>query len=82
MRHTIQVVPRFLNNSTTGYKDKQFGYIVEVDRDGLITRGQCYLPFNSSREVAQAHALEYVKHNKDCEMIFSSHRIDHEKVKF
>ena len=59
-------VPFTDSRSQREWSVEQFGYTVQVNRDGLITIGLCYLPFNASKEEALSHALEYAQLNSGC----------------
>ena len=59
-------VPFTDSKSQLDWSVEQFGYTVQVKRDGLITTGLCFLPFNASKEEALSHALEYAQLNSGC----------------
>jgi hypothetical protein len=59
-------VPFTDSQSQRDWSVEQFGYTVQVNRDGLTTTGLCYLPFNASKEEALSHALEYAHLNSGC----------------
>ena len=59
-------VPFTDSQSQRDWSVEQFGYTVQVNRDGLITTGLCFLPFNASKEEALSHALEYAQLNSGC----------------
>ena len=59
-------VPFTNSQSQRDWSVEQFGYTVQVNRDGLITTGLCFLPFNASKEEALSHALEYAQLNSGC----------------
>ena len=59
-------VPFTNSQSQRDWSIEQFGYTVQVNRDGLITTGLCFLPFNASKEEALTHALEYAQLNSGC----------------
>ena len=59
-------VPFTDSRSQREWSVEQFGFTVQVKRDGLITTGLCFLPFNASKEEALSHALEYAQLNSGC----------------
>ena len=62
----LGAVPFTDSRSQRDWSVEQFGFTVQVNRDGLITTGLCYLPFNASKEEALSHALEYAQLNSGC----------------
>ena len=59
-------VPFTDSRSQREWSVEQFVFTVQVKRDGLITTGLCFLPFNASKEEALSHALEYAQLNSGC----------------
>ena len=62
-------VPFTDSKSQRDWSVEQFGYTVQVNRDGLTTTGLCYLPFNASKQEALAQALSYAELNTNCEVL-------------
>ena len=62
-------IPFTDSKSQQDWTVEQFGYTVQVNRDGLTTTGLCYLPFNATKQEALAQALSYVELNTNCEIL-------------